>query len=468
MNLERTVGPIRVGRLILLLVLLAAVAALAFIFLPSKLVRLAILALAALPFMIIMLDRPQWVYYFFLIVLFSNLDIFMPFRFFRFMLMFFVAAFALAVMNGRRIVVHDRIFVTLVAAFLILAFTSFAIARDLHSSVNTLISLVKVLINVALVIQFIRTRAEFRTFFLVVAVALLMNDFLPIVIEPPSEYANASLIWTQGVLRYEGFELEPNVFAALQIFFIPILLFLTAHYRRPRIARLVLLALLGATIFMLILSFSRSGFVSLACMLVVLIVVERRNYAVLVAGLTIIVVAAVLAPAIYWERIATIFGGEAQLTQDTAIFSRLETMRVAFILGLRNPILGVGFDNFIYASSFYIPYTNVVHNAVLQIFSELGFSGLAVFAAIIIYNFHIMFSLMRMRGDPEAAQLGRILLVQHSAVLINSLFVPLAYERIFWFTLAIPSIARYAYVRSAVPKGDAPDAVGTRPAGDVV
>lgn len=466
MNLERSAEPIRIGRLILVLVLLAAVAAAAFIFLPSKLTRLAILALVALPFILIMLDRPNWVYCFFLIVLFSNLDIFLPFRFFRFVLMFLVAAFALAVVNGRRIVVHDRIFITLVAAFMIFAFTSIVIARDLDSSINSLGSLMKVLVNVALVIQFVRSRAEFRTFFLVVAAALLMNNFLPIVIKPPTEYANVSLIWTQGVLRYEGFELEPNAFASLQIFFIPILLFLTAHYRRPRFVRLIFLALLGATIFMLTLSFSRSGFVSLACMLLVLLVVERRNRTVFVAGLSIIAAAVILAPAVYWGRIATIFSGEAQLTQDTAIVTRLDTMRVAFILGLRNPLLGVGFDNFIHASSFYLPYTNVVHNAVLQIFSELGFTGITFFAAIVIYNFRIIFSLMRMRGDPEAAQLGRILLVQQTAVLVNSIFVPLAYQRIFWFTLAIPSIARYAYVRSAAPKGDGPDAVGARPAGD--
>ncbi|HUV35559.1 MAG TPA: O-antigen ligase family protein [Patescibacteria group bacterium] len=466
MNLERSGEPVRLKRLVLLLVALAAVAVPAFIFLPAKLVQLAVVTLVALPFMIIIVDKPRWMFYIFLVILLSNIDIFMPFRSFRVVLMLMVAAFALAVLNGRRIVVHDRAFIALVAAFLILAFSSLAVARDFGRGAESFGEFVKVLINIALMIQFVRDRAEFRGLFLAVAVALAINNFLPIVFEPPSEYANVSLIWTQGVFRYEGFELEPNTFASLQIFFIPILLFLTAYYRRPHIARLAFLALLGATIFMLILTFSRSGFVSLAVLLLSLLVVERRNHMVLVAGLSIIAVAAVFAPSVYWERISTIFSGEAGFMNDYSIVSRLDTMRVAIILGLKNPFLGVGMENFIYASTFYLPYTNVVHNAVLQIFADLGFGGLAILAAIVAYNFRIILSLMRRGGDPEAAQLGRMLLVQHVAVLVNSLFLPITYHRIFWITLCIPSIARYAYAGSAGSTENDPTPENAPPSGN--
>ncbi len=448
MKIELFGEPIRIGRLVLLLVPLAGAAVLSFLFLPPSLVRLSILSLIAIPVVFILLDRPRWVFYLFLLVLFSNLDIFLSFRFFRLMLLFLIAAFALAVVNGRRIVVHDRALIALVCAFLILSFQSLAVARDFDESLGSLTRFVKVLINVALVVQFIRNRTEFRSFLLVVTVGILINNFLPIVLEPPPMHANFKLIWNQGVFRYEGFELEPNTFASLQIFFIPILLFFVAVYRRPPVVRLVILLLLVATIFVLFLTFSRSGFVSLAFTLLCLIVVERRNRAVLVSGLAIVALAAILAPAVYWERIAPIFSGDPEIMKDYAVVSRLETMRVALILGSRNPLLGVGIGNFIRAASFYVPFGNVVHNATLQIFSELGIPGLAIFLAIICYNFRIIRALMRRRDDWEAAQVGRILMVQHVSVLVNSMFIPLSYQSIFWFTLALPSITRYAYASS--------------------
>lgn len=445
MKFELFNEPIHIGRLVILLVPLAVAAALALLFLPPSLVRLSILALVSLPVVFILLDRPRWVFYVFLFVLFSNLDIFLAFRFFRLMLLFLIATLALAVLNGRRIVIHDRSFISLVAAFLIIAFHSLTVARDLDESLNSLTEFVKVLINVALMVQFVRNRSEFRSFLLLITLGLLANNFLPIVISPPTAQASFKMIWAQGVFRYEGFELEPNAFASLQIFFIPILFYFVAVYRRRPVVRFVFLLLLVATIFVLILTFSRSGFVSLAFMFLCLLIVERRNRAVFVSGLAIIAVAAILAPAVYWERIGTIFSGDAEIMKDYAIVSRLETMRVALILGSKNPLLGVGIGNFIHAASFYVPFVNVVHNATLQVFSELGFPGLAVFLAIICYNIRVIRSLMRRRDDWEAAQAGRILLIQHVAVLVNSMFLPLSYQRIFWFTLALPSMARYAY-----------------------
>jgi O-antigen ligase len=356
-------------------------------------------------------------------------------------------SFALAVVSGRRVVIHDRTFIMLVAAFMIIAFQSMVVAREVGGSLRTFGSLVKLLVNIGLMIQFARNRIEFRAFILFVCAGLALNNFLPLFVDPPTRFSGQSLIWTQGVFRYEGFALEPNAFASLQIFFIPLLLYLGAVYRRPLVARLSLLLVLAAAIFMLIISFSRSGFVSLAAILFLVLITERRNHAVLAAGLAIIVVGVVLAPPVYWERVATIFSGGDALAEDYAIFSRLETMRIALVLGWSHPIFGVGLANFLRAASFYIPYANVVHNAPLQIFAGLGFPGIACFIAIIVYNIRVIRSLMKRDDDPEAAQIGRILLVHLLAILVNSMFVPIAYQFVLWYTLALPSIARYAYAR---------------------
>jgi O-antigen ligase len=229
-----------------------------------------------------------------------------------------------------------------------------------------------------------------------------------------------------------------------QIYLIPLLMFLFAIYRRPLIARPFFAAALVASIVVLVLSFSRGGFVALVCALVLLVILERRNKKILAAGLIMIVAAAAYSPGIYWERIQSILNPSLQV-QDFSVFTRFETMKVALRLGLTHPWIGVGVDNFIYQSAYYIPYKLVVHDTPLQIFAELGILGVGLFAAIVGYNLFILKRLMARRGDPEANQIGKMLFIQQVAILVNSLFIPTSWDMIFWFTLGLPGIADYAY-----------------------
>jgi len=93
------------------------------------------------------------------------------------------------------------------------------------------------------------------------------------------------------------------------------------------------------------------------------------------------------------------------------------------------------------------PYPLTVHNTPLQILSELGIFALAVFAGIVVCNIAIIRRMMARRDDPEAARLGRALLMQQIAMLATTLFLPGAYEMIFWFMLALPVMAEHAYGR---------------------
>lgn len=445
MKIELYGEPVRMKRLFLYLLPFFVMIAAAVVFLPSGLVRLSVIGLLLFPPAAVLLDRPRWVFYLLLIILFSNLDIFTSFHMFRYMLVFFAASFALAVANGRRIVIHDRTFFALVLAFLIMIFQSMAVARNVDVSLWRMGLFIKILINIPIAVQFVRTREEFRRLFLLLAVGILINNFLPFIKAPPTRYANISLLWTQGVLRYEGFALEPNLFAQLQIFLIPILLFLVAVYRKPRLARPFFLIALLASIILLFMSFSRGGFVSLVFLFIFLLFVERRNRVVLFTGMSLIVVGAVVAPAVYWDRIGSLFEAGSDVKVDWAVVTRLETMKVALMMGLKHPFLGVGLDNFLYHAARFIPYQKMVHNVFLQVFSEVGIFALAVFLGIISYNLRIIRGLIRRSSDPEAAQLGRILLIHQFAVIFNAMFIPVAYENTFWFTLAIPAMARFAY-----------------------
>lgn len=445
MKLELFGRPLRKGRLLLYLPVACTAVVAGVLLLPSGLVGLALLSILALPLLLLFFDSPRLILYVLLIIIFSNIDIFAPFRIYRAILAFFVVSFAVAVLSGRGIVIHHQIFLALTAAFLIIAFQSISVARDLDSSLMRLNTFLKILLIIALTFQFVRNRQEFKHFLLVIALGILASNFLPFVLHPPTRFASLSLIWSQGVFRYEGLVFEPNTFALFQVFLIPILLFLAVCYRRPPIVRPVFLLAALASVFVMILSFSRGGFVSLSFLFFLLLVVERRNRTVQLVGVAVILLVIVTAPAIYWDRIRSIFDFSSRTSKDHAIVTRLEMMKVAFKIGITHPFLGVGLENFLIRSASFLPYKMVVHNTFLQVLAELGVFALAAMLGIVCYNLRIIAGLVRRRRDPEAAQLGRALLIQHIAVFLNAMLIPMAYDTVLWFMLAIPSMAEYAY-----------------------
>jgi O-antigen ligase len=414
-------------------------------FLPAAF-SVALMLLVFLPAIVLCFDRPVIVFYLFVLVLFSNLDIYSPFRVYRYIIIFIIAALALAFANGRRLVAHHPILIALAAAFAIIAFQSLSVARDYRVAARDLNSFLKVLVAVAIVAQFTRDRGELRRFLLVLAGGMLLVDFLPFIVHPPDRYGSLSMLWGQGIVRYEGFVFEPNTFALFQLFLIPVLVFFAGAYRRPRIARpFFALAVLGS-VAVLVLSFSRGGFVGLAVLLVTLVIVERRNKPLFLFGIAIIAASIVLVPGVYWRRIGSVFDFATRRAGDFAIYTRIETMKVALRLGITHPLLGVGIGNFIPSSARFIPHGLTVHNSPLQVVSELGFAAFALFVAIVAYNFRIIRRMMRSTGDPEIGQMGRALLVQHVAMLSSSFFLPVFYDVIMWLMLAMPAIAEHAYL----------------------
>ena len=291
-------------RLIFYFLVLAAILLFALSILPSSLKSIVIGGVLILPLTLYLIDKPELVYYILVFIHFSNLDVFAPFRFYRFVLLFCVLAFVLAVVRGKRIIMHDKAFAYLIVAFLIVGVQSFIGARDAEGGLVRFQFLLKYMVFLFLSIQFVTDRKELRRMFVVIAVALAMKSFLPFVVSPPEQYASPSFVWSEGVIRYEGFEFEPNTFALMQIFFIPVLLFTFYIFRRKLFIKvLVVLAVLGS-VTVLILSFSRGGFVTLVFLLVCFLIVERRNKTILTAGILLIIAGIIMAPSSYWRRIS--------------------------------------------------------------------------------------------------------------------------------------------------------------------
>ncbi len=441
-------GPINRKRLGVYLAAAGAIAVPAFIFLPFGLVRLGIITLFLLPFTIIMVEKPWWMFLLLIFFLFSDIDVLAPFHLFQILVALMLVSLVLAALKGWRPKAHDRVFIFLVLFFLVVVIQSLAVARDMDSYFYRFDLFIKTLLYAFIISQVVRTRRRFEIFLAVTVLGIAVNDFLPFLIPPPAErYGDTSMLWDQAVYRYEGYVMEPNYMAFYQIFLIPLLIYFIIAKKRARALKIPFILILAGSIGVLVLTFSRGGFVSLVFLLLMIFVVERRNKGVFYTGIVIMAAGAVVAPAVYWERITSLVDLSSSISGDFAVMSRIATMKVAVILGLKNPVFGVGMENYIFHASRYIPYGNVVHNSILQVFSETGFPGLLVLLAIIGYNFRILLQLAGAGEDPEAVSLGRVLLVQQSAVLFSSMFIPVAYNMVFWIMLALPSIARNVYLR---------------------
>jgi len=440
------IGSLRVSwRLVGAVLAAAALVTAALIFLPSGATRLLILFFLALPAMFFLVSKPEYILAIILFMRFTNFDIFLPMRLFKPLILLLVVSLVAVWLDGRKFEVKDRMLMTLIIAFVLIAFQSMAVAEDLLQSTHSFESLVGVLLVIAAVLLLTVSRGKFLAFLILVTVATMISNFLPLIIPPPGDYASKSLIWGEGVMRFEGYQMEANIFAFHQIFIIPVLLFLLTRFDRPRLARPLILAALAGTVFVLMLSFSRGGFVGLIVILAALLVVERKNKAVMTIAIAGVIILLVAAPTLYWNRITSLIEAAKQVSQDHAILVRVRTMKVALVLGFENPFFGVGIGNFIYQSARFLPFTKVVHNAFLQIFSELGLPGMAVVSTIFIRNIIIIRSMMQSKADIERAHLGRFLMVQQAAVALSAMFIPIGYEFIFWIWLVIPSLANQAY-----------------------
>ncbi len=428
--------------------LVAALFIAAFIFLPGSLKRLVIVGLLALPAACFLIDRPLVLFYVMTFIIFSNADIYSPIPVFQSFAIFTAVSLALAVIRGRKFVFVDRRFTLLVVAFLLLAFQSNAAARDIGTALHIFGKLLKVIFTLIITMQFVNDRTEFRRFLIVIAAAIATSNLLPLIVPVPEAYADPSLIGSQGVIRYRGLILEPNTIGFLQIFCIPVYLFLAGVYKKPFFARWMLVAALIVSLAVIVFSFSRGAFVAFALLFLLLLYTERRNKAVLIPGIVLIVLVVLLVPASYIVRVGTILDALSDPSVDYPMYTRLVTSRVALQLGLRNPLIGVGMGNFLVCAPYYTRFPLVVHNVPLLIFAEMGIIALGVFIGMIVVNVQILRKLAGRKDDGEASLLGRMLLIQQAAVLVNALILPALYDHSFWFTLALPSLAAFAY-RSA-------------------
>ena len=195
---------------------------------------------------------------------------------------------------------------------------------------------------------------------------------------------------------------NPNDLALHMVVFLPLAIFMAM---RPgsTIKRLVAAGLGFCMMGAIVASGSRGGFLGFAAMLAVLgIFALRQRPAAAVAGLFVVICSLPLVPDQYWRRIASITDESKDDYETSAARKRLYGEAIdAFV---ENPIAGVGAGQFKdYNPQGRVEAWHETHNIWLQVASELGILGLAVFGFLMARAFGAVWQIRRLLARGRAA-----------------------------------------------------------------
>jgi len=233
-------------------------------------------------------------------------------------------------------------------------------------------------------------------------------------------------------------------------------------------------AVVSAILMGVALTQSRGGFVALALMGITMVLVRWiRPVHFLSAFLALVLVLPLISPDLL-SRATSIVNARHildsnkadQQQADGAIRGRTTAMLVALSVFLDHPVLGVGPGQFTpfyfldYARKADLKFRDIqvprrAHNLYLEMSAELGLVGLAGFLSIIGM---LMGRLWVVRArcrtlDPEAADLATALWIALLAYLATGVFLHMAYQRYYWFLLALAGAALQLVPRSAWQPG---------------
>lgn len=344
-----------------------------------------------------------------------------------------------------------------------------------------------------LTLVFINEKGYRTTLPTIVTVSVILNAVLSVI---GFIFLLPVLSSKSDILRATGFSGDPNFFASMSLFVLPLIACQIRVSEKPAM-RLFFIGAFFIALSAVVLSFSRSAARVLIMVLCLLAFEHFRNLKAKHLGfisITIavsIVVAFLIIPKTYWER--------QQVMSDSSIGRRITYTYVAWDILKEHPLLGVGPGAFkeVYARSQYAAlfadelltdltitkkhrysakarqhisnlinknydqvYVRYAHNTYLEVVAGSGGIGLLIFLAILFAttkNFWKAKSIFKAKGDEQSASLTRAYLISQIALMVAFMFLSNLYHKFLWLPLALSQIA----LRFAEQKTEASDeAVG--------
>jgi O-antigen ligase len=235
---------------------------------------------------------------------------------------------------------------------------------------------------------------------------------------------------------------------------------------RTGIPRLVLAGVITLNIGAVIVTFSRSGFLTLAATVFVYLwrVARRPQRGWAVVAVALMLLSLPFLPAGYTQRIATIGDTKSDPSADPAAIQSKEQrwsgMTAAVALIGKNPVIGAGLGMDVLAlNAERGPEWTHVHNVYLQYGVDLGLPGVIVFVWLLVLCLRAVHTPSRpsasLPGGEETYYLAEGIQMGLVAFMAGALFEPVAYNFYFYFwgglALAVKSIRQGAAGVSRLP-----------------
>ncbi|MBA3412237.1 MAG: O-antigen ligase family protein [Actinobacteria bacterium] len=256
----------------------------------------------------------------------------------------------------------------------------------------------------------------------------------------------------------EGLQGDQNYFALYQAAALPLALALAAMEDRAG-RRSLLFAVVGVIVISVAASLSRGGLVALAVVVLATLVLPARlvfgsvtrkvSYALMLA--TAGTLALLVGAAPFLERFRSIF--DVSNPQADRASGRIDLWRAAWRGFLENPFFGLGAGNFqaraldllqttpgVDIRRNYATAGRVVHNSYLEVLTELGIIGFALFLAVLgltAWRMVVIYRRAEAFGDLFVERSVIALALAFVAIAVGGLFLSLEYGRLFWLVIGL-------------------------------
>jgi hypothetical protein len=252
---------------------------------------------------------------------------------------------------------------------------------------------------------------------------------------------------------------DPNRYAQMLVVLLPLGACLLLH--APSRTRKLLL--LGGCLLLLagvVFTYSRGAFVTLGLLVGLLVLWRSVKASYVVTGVILLALSLPFVAPSYYSRIQTLVGAKdlvkrgAEADADNVLKGRATEMFAAFQVLLDHPFLGVGPGQYMpfYSEKYQLDpdfklrqlaRQRRAHNLYLEMGAEVGFFGLAVFVAMPLMLVAALWRLRKRLADfaPEDSRLALAFCLAILGYLATGMFLHLAFERYFWFLLALSGAA---------------------------
>ncbi len=254
---------------------------------------------------------------------------------------------------------------------------------------------------------------------------------------------------------------DPNRYAQILLVLLPLGAYRFWSERSP-LRKMAILAACAMLMCGVLLSYSRGAFVTLALLVALLVAVGSLR---LVHVATVVVLLAVAVPFVapsYYLRIQTLVGAQGLVTKDPSVETdrvfkgRATEMLASLHVFLDHPFLGVGPGQYMpfYSQQYQldpdVQLRQVAthrrgHDLYLEMAAETGLLGLTLFLSLPIVLLRKLWRARRScaAAQPQLARLATAFCFAIIAYLGTGVFLHLAFERYYWFLLALSAAALY-------------------------